>query len=93
MTHTVSHLPAARGHFGPFGGRFVPETLIPALDELEAEYALTCQDEAFQRELRETLREYVGRPTPLTRADRLSASLGGPSILLKLVFFIDTGSN
>ncbi len=93
MTHTVSHLPDARGHFGPFGGRFVPETLIPALDELEAEYARTCQDEAFQRELRETLREYVGRPTPLTRADRLSASLGGPSILLKREDLCHTGAH
>jgi tryptophan synthase beta chain len=71
----------------------VPETLIPALDELEAEYARTCQDEAFQRELRETLREYVGRPTPLTRADRLSASLGGPSILLKREDLCHTGAH
>ncbi len=65
-------LPDAHGRFGRYGGRYVPETLIPALDEITAAYAKTKKDKAFQKRFHELLRTFVGRPTPLTRADRLS---------------------
>jgi tryptophan synthase beta chain len=78
MIHSVSyHAPDARGHFGPYGGRFVPEVLMPALAELEAAYATARQDDDFRAEYHHLLRTYVGRPTALTRADRLSDALGG----------------
>ncbi len=64
--------------FGPFGGRYVPETLIPALDHLEASFEAVRHDAAFQAELDSLLREYVGRPTALTFAPRLSARIGAP---------------
>ncbi len=64
--------------FGPFGGRYVPETLIPALDELEVAFRTALADEAFRSELDGLLREYVGRPTPLTFAPRFSARVGAP---------------
>lgn len=76
-------VPDARGRFGPYGGRFVPETLVPALDELEAAYLEARQDPAFQARLEGLLRSYVGRPTPLTYARRLSEHLGGAQIYLK----------
>jgi len=69
-------LPDSRGRFGEFGGRFVPEVLIPALDELDAAWRSFRVDPAFQAELRTLLRDFVGRPTPLTFASRLSADLG-----------------
>ncbi len=69
--------------YGPYGGQFVPETLMPALAELEAAYQATQVDADFQGELDELLRTYVGRPTPLTLARRLTASLGGARIYLK----------
>src|SRR5262245_48214298 len=69
-------LPDALGHFGQFGGRFVPETLIPALDELTAEYARACGDPRFARDLEYYLHDFVGRPTPLYLAERLSESVG-----------------
>jgi len=68
--------PDAGGHFGPYGGRFVPETLMDPLRELEAAYAAARQDPAFQAELKGLLRDFVGRPTPLTLAARLSQQLG-----------------
>jgi len=71
------------GKFGPYGGQFVPETLMPALDELVAAYNEAQADSAFQRELQRLLETYVGRPTPLTQAKRLSAQLGGAQIYLK----------
>jgi len=64
------------GHFGPYGGRFVPETLIHALDELELAYQAASDDDSFQRELAEVLRDFVGRPTPLFEAKRLSEAAG-----------------
>ena len=64
--------------FGPFGGKYVPETLIPALEELERAFALAVDDPAFQQDLVHLLREYVGRPTALTYAPRLSARIGAP---------------
>lgn len=75
--------PDERGWFGPYGGRFVPETLMPALEELEEAYREAMQDRAFREELDHLLRTYVGRPTPLTFARRLSAHLGGARIYLK----------
>ncbi|MFM7142633.1 MAG: tryptophan synthase subunit beta, partial [Alphaproteobacteria bacterium] len=73
----MQKLPDASGHFGGFGGRYVSETLMPALLELETAYARIRRDPGFKRELRELLAEYVGRPTPLTHAARLSDELGG----------------
>jgi len=72
----ITEVPSDR--FGPFGGRYVPETLIPALDELEDALATALKDPAFQAELDELLREYVGRPTALSFAPRLSARIGAP---------------
>jgi tryptophan synthase beta chain len=69
-------LPDARGRFGPYGGRYVPEVLIPALDELAAAWAELREDPGFRGELAALLRDYVGRPSPLTYAARLSAELG-----------------
>jgi len=69
--------PDAQGHFGPYGGRFVPETLMEPLRELEAAYAEARRDPAFRAELARLLRDFVGRPTPLTFAGRLSERLGG----------------
>jgi tryptophan synthase beta chain len=74
-------MPDERGHFGTFGGRYVPETLMPALAELTEEYASARQDPQFQRELDGLLRDYVGRPTPLTFASRLSEEVGAPVYL------------
>ena len=72
----VRDLPDERGHFGQFGGRFVPETLISALDELEREYRKMRNSEEFQSELNYYLSAYAGRPTPLYYAHRLSQILG-----------------
>jgi tryptophan synthase beta chain len=69
-------LPDPMGRFGPYGGRYVPETLMPALEALEAAYREACADPAFAAELDGRLRDYVGRPTPLTRAERLGERLG-----------------
>lgn len=69
--------------FGPYGGQFVPETLMPALAELQAAYQQAAIDQQFQDELAGLLHTYVGRPTPLTHARRLSAQLGGAQIFLK----------
>lgn len=79
--------------FGPYGGQFVPETLMPALDELEAAYVAARQDPAFQAELEGLLRTYVGRPTPLTHARRLSEHLGGAQIYLKREDLAHTGAH
>lgn len=75
--------PDERGRFGPYGGRFVPETLMPALEELEEAYLQALGDNAFQAELDRLNRTYVGRPTPITYARRLSEHLGGAQIYLK----------
>jgi tryptophan synthase beta chain len=75
--------PDERGRFGPYGGRFVPETLMPALEELESAYLLARNDAGFQAELLRLQRTYVGRPTPITHARRLSEHLGGAQIYLK----------
>lgn len=69
-------IPDVRGRFGEFGGRYVPETLVPALDELENEFNTAWNDPTFRAEFTQRLQEYVGRPTPITRADRLSEATG-----------------
>ncbi len=76
-------LPDAQGKFGPFGGQFVPETLMPALEQLVAAYEAARQDAQFNATLDHLLKSYVGRPSPLTYARRLSESLGGARIFLK----------
>lgn len=78
MVDTTNGAAAPTDRFGPFGGRYVPETLIPALDALEAAFDETRHDAAFQAELDALLREYVGRPTALSFAPRLSARIGAP---------------
>lgn len=79
--------------FGPFGGRFVPETLIPALDELEAAYRESRTDPQFMGEFKRLLRDFVGRPTPITYAKRLSQELGGAQIYLKREDLAHTGAH
>ncbi|MEW5985116.1 MAG: tryptophan synthase subunit beta [Chloroflexota bacterium] len=76
-------VPDERGKFGPYGGRFVPETLMPALEELYQAYQAAVGDPTFRQELDGLLQTYVGRPTSLTYAGRLSESLGGARIYLK----------
>jgi tryptophan synthase beta chain len=84
--------PAVERRFGPYGGRYVPETLIPALDELEREWLAARSDPDFQRELGRLLRDYVGRPTPLYPAERLSEAVGG-DVWLKREDLTHTGSH
>ncbi|MGD0199442.1 MAG: tryptophan synthase subunit beta [Bryobacteraceae bacterium] len=86
-------LPDSAGHFGPYGGRFVPETLMAPLDELERAYHAARQDPAFQEELEDLLRNYAGRPTPLYLARRLSEQLGGARIYLKREDLLHTGAH
>src|SRR6185437_13238410 len=85
--------PDATGHFGAYGGRFVPEALVAALDELTAAFASAQADPDFTGELRRLLRDYTGRPSPLTDAYRLSAEAGGARILLKREDLNHTGSH
>ena len=85
--------PDARGRFGPYGGRYVPETLIPALDELVAAYAEARRDPAFNDALATELREYVGRPSRLTYAANLTERLGGARIYLKREDLNHTGAH
>src|SRR5437588_7985894 len=89
----LSQVPDARGHFGPYGGMFVPETLISALNELTAEYDLAKNDPAFQSELDELLRDFAGRPTPLDFAGRLTKNLAGAKSFLKREDLLHTGAH
>ncbi len=93
MTTGSTSQPDALGHFGPYGGRYVPETLIPALDELATEYARAQADPEFAREFEQDLREYVGRPTPLYFAARLSEELGGIKVYIKREDLCHTGAH
>lgn len=90
---TTQTLPDEMGHFGPFGGRFVPETLMAALEELEEAYRKAQSDESFQTELRSLSRHYVGRPTPLYYAENLTRELGGARIFLKREDLAHTGAH
>ncbi len=85
--------PDAGGHFGPFGGRYVAETLMPALIELESAWISICAEPAFQSELKLLLKDYAGRPTPLFKAGRLNARVGGASIYLKREDLAHTGAH
>jgi len=85
--------PDARGYFGPYGGQYVPETLMTPLLELEAAYREAREDDGFARSLGSLLRDYVGRPTPLTHAVRLSTMLGGAQIWLKREDLAHTGAH
>ena len=89
----TSHVPDAAGRFGDFGGRYVPETLIRALDELAAEYEKALGDRRFQVELDQLLSHYVGRPSPLYHAERLSRNCGGAQIYLKREDLNHTGAH
>ncbi|MGC9022981.1 MAG: pyridoxal-phosphate dependent enzyme, partial [Dissulfurimicrobium sp.] len=86
--------PDTKGHFGPFGGRYVPETLMPALFELEKAYRDAVRDSGFRRELASILKDYVGRPTPLYEAKRLGEALGGNvRVFLKREDLTHTGAH
>ena len=85
--------PDARGYYGAYGGRFVPETLVAPIEELTEAYFAVREDEAFGNELRQLLRDYVGRPTPLYEAKRLTASAGGARIVLKREDLAHTGAH
>lgn len=89
----VTRVPDATGHYGPYGGKYVPETLISALDELEVCYHQAVADPAFQEALTHYLKTYAGRPTPLYFAERLSAYVGGPRIYLKREDLCHTGAH
>jgi len=86
-------LPDSGGHFGPYGGRYVPEVLMAPLEELEHAYLEARRDPAFQAELSQLLADYAGRPTPLYFARRLSESLGGAQIYLKREDLLHTGAH
>ena len=85
--------PDRHGHFGDYGGMFVPETLMAPLQELEQAYRAARRDARFRDELTAYLRDYVGRPTPLTRAHRMTSELGGPTIYLKREDLAHTGAH
>jgi tryptophan synthase beta chain len=85
--------PDENGHWGKFGGRYVPETLVAPLDELTKEFTRARHDADFWRELEELLRDYCGRPTPLSHAQRLTAHAGGAQIYLKREDLLHTGAH
>ena len=89
----IRTVPDEHGHFGVFGGMFVPEILMPAVTELRDAYFDVRDDTSFQQEYRDLLHDYVGRPTPLTYCDRLTAELGGPRIYLKREDLCHTGAH
>jgi tryptophan synthase beta chain len=92
-TASLAPQPDAQGHFGPYGGRFVPETLMHPLMELEAEYFRAQHEAEFQRELSYYLREFCGRPTPLYFAERLTRELAGAKVYLKREDLLHTGAH
>ncbi|MDO9117674.1 MAG: tryptophan synthase subunit beta [Nitrospira sp.] len=89
----MKKVPDSHGRFGPYGGRYVPETLMPALLELEQEYATARKDRGFRQELAYYLKQYVGRPTSLYLASRLTKKLGGAKIYLKREDLCHTGAH
>ncbi len=97
MTESLRNLttqwPDGRGRFGDFGGRFVPETLMQPIEELDRAYEAARRDPAFQAELDQLLRDFAGRPTPLYHARRLSGKLGGAQIYLKREDLLHTGAH
>ncbi|MCP4481767.1 MAG: tryptophan synthase subunit beta [bacterium] len=93
MSFNASKLPDAKGYYGPFGGQYIPEILVPAITELTRKYAALREDQAFKKEYLYYLKKYVGRPTPLYFAERLTAHLGGAKIYLKREDLNHTGSH
>ena len=93
MSMAATQIKAAPGRFGPYGGRYVPETLMTALEELEREYERAKRDKKFTAELGRLLKEYAGRPTPLFFAERLTKELGGAKIYLKREDLLHTGAH
>ncbi len=91
--YATPSIPDREGHFGPYGGRYVPETLVYPLQQLEDEYWRAQQDPEFQKELSYYLSEFVGRPTPLYFAERLTKDLGGAKIYLKREDLLHTGAH
>jgi tryptophan synthase beta chain len=86
-------LPDKKGHFGPYGGKYVPETLMAPLEELEKAYKASIRNVEFRSLLRKYLKEYIGRPTPLYFAERLTNTLGGAKIYLKREDLCHTGAH
>ena len=93
QTQSYTNMPDARGHFGVYGGMFVSETLMGALDELREAYEQYLKDPDFLRELDEDLKHYVGRPSPLYFAERWTQRLGGAQIFLKREDLNHTGAH
>lgn len=93
MSSTATSLPDSKGHFGQFGGMFVPETLMTPLQDLAKAYEEARADPAFQLELDDLLKNYVGRPTPLYFAERWTEKLGGAKIYLKREDLLHTGAH
>jgi tryptophan synthase beta chain len=93
VDQALESLPDSMGHFGPYGGRYVPEVLMSPLEELEQAYLTAKDDPAFQSELADLLHHYAGRPTALYNAKRLSESLGGAQIWLKREDLLHTGAH
>ena len=93
MTTAVQTWPDAKGRFGPYGGRYVPETLVAPLEELERAYEVARKDPKFQSELDSLLKNFAGRPTPLQFASRLTEHLGGGRIYLKREDLLHTGAH
>ena len=89
----IYDMPDSRGYFGSYGGKFVPETLMSALDELELAYSEACIDREFQAQFQRLCQDYIGRPTPLYQASQLSAYVGGATILLKREDLAHTGAH
>lgn len=92
-SETIHSIPDERGHFGAYGGVFVPEVLIPAVNELREAYERVRADESFRHDYHALLRDYVGRPTPLTSCDRLTEALRGPKVYLKREDLCHTGAH
>src|SRR5690625_7686057 len=90
---TTYNMPNSSGHYGNFGGRFVPELLMPALLELDEAYEKAIQDETFVDELNDYLKQYVGRETPLYHAQNISKDAQGPQIYLKREDLNHTGAH
>ena len=86
-------MPDKNGYFGKYGGMFVPETLVPALEELKAGFFTAIKDEEFKKELNRYLTEFAGRPTGLYLAEKLTGYIGGPKIYLKREDMTHTGSH
>ncbi len=93
MSSSTTEIPATAGRFGAYGGRYVPETLVAALEELEEAYAQAQADPAFHAELDMLLKDFAGRPTPLFLASRLTGQLGGAKIYLKREDLLHTGAH